>query len=154
MTRGISKLPKDELVDRFIHHAEVQREASRSHKNVPLFNRHVLKLSATAKELGSTGEGRNALEALMLDHRPFVRLRAAQYVLDWEPGVAVSVLGRLLVDDFAAELSPSERLGLRISAKDSLYGHFKIMSFDHNDLIAPLADYGIALPWRDHSAWQ
>ncbi len=36
----------------------------------------------------------------------------------------------------------------------NLIRYFNIKTFDHNDLIAPLAAYGIDLPWRDHGAWQ
>ena len=64
------------------------------------------------------------------------------------------MLGRLLVEQFELELSPQERVELRISAKEALYRHFGINDFDQNKLIEPLRAYGVDLPYRDHGAWQ
>jgi hypothetical protein len=153
MTRAISNPSVAELARLFVDHAEFQREASKADKDVPAFNRHVLKMSAAAKALEITPEGRRALEVLISDSRPFVRVRAAGAVLRWAPHRAIPVLGGLLVEELS-EMSPGERLELRISAADSLFIHFNIMTFDHNELIAPLETYGVNLPWRDHSAWQ
>lgn len=144
----------DDLIHRFVGHAEATQVLSKLDNDVPAFNRHVKKLMAIGSTLAALPEGRARLEQLLADRRPFVRLRAAQEVRYWAPELAVPVLGMLVVDDFKAELSPGERLELHSSAKDSLYIHFNVTSFDHNDLIAPLAAYGVALPWRDHPVWQ
>jgi len=154
MIRVSSSSRLDDLTRRFVDHAEATRELSKLDNDVPAFNRHVKKMMAVGDALTALPEGRVRLEKLMTDRKPFVRLRAAQEVRRWAPHLAIPVLGRLIADDFKAELSPGERLELRISAKDSLCIHFDIMSFDQNDLIEPLAAYGIDLPWQDHSVWQ
>jgi len=153
MTRAISDLSADVLRHRFLEYQERQQAAIRA-EDIPAANRHAMKVKRYADALAATPRGRDMLEELAGSPLPFVRHRAAQWVVDWAPELAVPVLGRHLIEDFGPDLSVDERLELRISAKHSLYAFFGIRSFDHNDLIEPLKAYGIDLSYRDHSAWQ
>jgi hypothetical protein len=114
----------------------------------------MLKVIAVGDLLAATSRGKDALEALIYSPRPYVRLRAGQWVLKWNPRIAIPVLAQIMIEDFRQNLSVDERLELRASAKETLYGHFGIRSFDRNDLIKPLQAYGVALPYRDHDQWQ
>lgn len=151
MTRKISELPVEDLVGRFVK-AQVKNQDAVREQNIPVANRQVDITMRTAEILITSAEGRRALETLMSHSEPFVRLRAAQYVRRWAPDLAIPVLGRMLLDEYE-DISVEESLEMIIGAKDSLYLHFGIRSFDWNDLIEPLKPYGIELPFRDRSKW-
>lgn len=153
MSLATSDLPVDTLFDRFLKYQERQQIAIRADE-IPTANRHVMKVTQYADALAATPQGKDRLESAVNSQLPFVQLRAAQWVIDWAPEIAVPELGRLVICDFEPDISINERLELRISAKHTLYHFFGITSFDHNDLIEPLKAYGIDLPYRDHSAWQ
>lgn len=151
MTRKISDLPVEDLIERFVK-AQVRNQDAVREQNTPAANRQVDITMQTAEVLMNSAEGRRALERLMSHGEPFVRLRAAQYVRRWAPDLAIPVLGRMLLDEYE-DISVEESLEMIIGAKDSLYLHFGIRSFDWNDLIEPLKPYGIELPFRDRSKW-
>lgn len=153
MTRAASDLSIDVLRERLLKYQERQQMAIRD-ENVPEANRHFLKVKQYADALADTPRGRDVLEELARSPLPFVRLRAAYRVRAWAPRIAIPVLGRLVIEQFGADLSIDERLELRINAKEALYSFFGIDSYDHNDLIEPLKAYGVDLPYRDHSLWQ
>lgn len=153
MIRATSDLPVDTLVQRFLKYQEHQQMAIRA-ENIPAANRHAMKVKQYADALAATSRGRDVLKELTRSPLPFVRHRAAQWALDWDPAIAVPVLGRHLIEDFGSDLSIDERLELRFSAKLGLHHFFGIRSYDHNDLIEPLKAYGVDLPYRDHSLWQ
>ena len=151
MTRKISELPVEDLVGRFVK-AQVKNQEAVREQNIPVANRQVDITMRTGEILTKSAEGRLALETLMSHSEPFVRLRAAQYARRWAPDLAIPVLGRMLLDEYE-DISVEESLEMIIGAKDSLYLHFGIRSFDWNDLIEPLKPYGIELPFRDRSKW-
>jgi hypothetical protein len=153
MTRKTSDLPVDVLRERFLRYQERQQIAIRA-ENVPVANRHFLKVKQYADALTETSRGRDALEELAKSPFPFVRLRAAHRVRAWAPKLAIPVLGRLVIEKFEPDLSVDERLELRISAMHSLCSFFGISSYDQNELIDPLKAYGVDLPYEDHSKWR
>lgn len=151
MIRKISDLAVEDLVERFVK-AQVKNQDAVREQNIPAANRQVDITMRTAEVLMKSAEGRRALENLMVHSEPFVRLRAAKYVRRWAPDLAIPVLGRMLIDEYE-DISIEEGLEMIIGAKDSLYLHFGIRSFDWNDLIEPLKPYGIELPFLDRSKW-
>ncbi|MBO6725700.1 MAG: hypothetical protein JJ911_08585 [Rhizobiaceae bacterium] len=151
MTQNISELPVEDLVGRFVK-AQMKNQYAVREQNIPVANRQVDITMRTAEILIKSAKGRLALETLMSHSEPFVRLRAAQYVRRWAPDLAIPVLGRMLLDEYE-DISVEESLEMIIGAKDSLYLHFGIRSFDWNDLIEPLKPYGIELPFWDRSKW-
>jgi hypothetical protein len=151
MTRKTSELPVEDLVGRFVK-AQMKNQYAVREQNIPVANHQVDITMRTAEILIKSAKGRLALETLMSHSEPFVRLRAAQYVRRWAPDLAIPVLGRMLLDEYE-DISVEESLEMIIGAKDSLYLHFGIRSFDWNDLIEPLKPYGIELPFRDRSKW-
>jgi hypothetical protein len=153
MTRHDSETSVDALRERFLKYQEIQQLAIRD-DDIPKANRNLLEVMRYGDALASTPMGKDVLEALAGNPLPFVRLRAAQYVRKWTPERAIPVLGKLLIEKLPPEMSPDERVELRISAKYSLYDFFGVTSWDTNDLIEPLRRYGIELPYRDHSQWQ
>lgn len=153
MIRTNSDPSVDVLRERFLSYQERQQMAIRA-DDIPAANRHFRKIKQYAEALAGTPEGRDALEELTRSPLPFVRLRAAQYARNWAPHVAIPVLGRLVIENFSSDLSPDERIELRISAKHSLFFFFGVRRFDQNELIEPLKAYGIDLPYEDHSVWQ
>ncbi|MEO3998597.1 hypothetical protein [Mesorhizobium sp. CAU 1732] len=148
-----SELGIDTLRDRFLKYLEIHQLAIRD-VDIPKANRNLLKVIRYGDALARTPMGKDVLEDLIGNPLPFVRLRAAQYVRKWTPERAIPVLGKLLIEEFPPDMSPDERVELRISAKYALYGFFGVKSWDPNDLIEPLRSYGIELPYRDHSQWQ
>jgi hypothetical protein len=147
MTRKISDLPVEDLIERFVK-SQVRNQDAVREQNIPAANRQVDITMQAAEVLMNSTEGRHALERLMSHGEPFVRLRAAQFVRRWAPDLAIPVLGRMLVDDYE-DISVDEGLEMIIGAKDSLFAQFGIRSFDWNDLIDPLKAYGINLPFRN-----
>lgn len=137
----------EELADAFVEQVELQREAIREQK-IPKANRHMDKVISLGDALGETPDGRQALVDLVGDDAPYVQLRAAQWTIDWAPDIAIPVLGKYVIEDLRHTLTDSEGIELRISAKETLYDHFSIESFDRNDLIEPLRQYGIEIPCR------
>lgn len=148
MTSGTSASRTQVLLSRF----RIEQDAwATAHGNddVPRANRHVMKAWAPIQELAADpGEGRPALEALLTSDRADIRLRAAQAVIEWAPGKAIPVLGRLLFEDLGPDVPTGLRIEVRISATHALYDYFSIRSFDQNDLIKPLEAYGVKLPRR------
>lgn len=153
MTRINSEMPIDALLKTLFKYQELQRLALRR-EDIRAANRHVLKAFAAADALNATPQGRDVLERLLNDTDPFLRLRAAECIMKWDPDLAIPVLGRMLFEDLGNESSPDERINIRTTAKDWLYRHFNIRSFDRNDLIEPLKAYGVELPYRDYGKWQ
>ena len=147
MTRTVSDLPLGDLVSEVEKYLELQRQAI-ARMDIPAANRYFGKLSPYLHAMESSPAGRERLEKYLDDPRPFVRDRAAEYVIHWAPDLAVPVLGRLLVEDFGKEMSVDERSEIRCAARMSLYLHFNIEDFDRNRLIEPLKKYGIDIPYR------
>lgn len=144
-------IPK--LLRSFLDHVQRRLDAVRA-ADAPRANREHLKAAATASELRSTREGRTALEDLLSHFNANVRLSAAEQVIQWAPDAAVPVIGHLLADGLTHITSGDERLDIRVRAKDILYIHFGIRTFDRNDLIEPLRRYGIDLEFREHDRWR
>jgi hypothetical protein len=153
MTQANFDLSEESLVRGFERYQELQQSAIRE-EDIPAANRHFTKMKAHADALARTLAGRAALEGLLASLSPFIRLRAAHRVLTWAPEKAIPVLGHLLIDEIEPPLTPQERVELKLSAKETLYGHFGIGDADQNKLIEPLRAYGVDLPYRDYSAWQ
>ena len=134
-----------------IHELEEQvrlRMAAVRLLDVPASNRILLKCMETAKRLAGTVEGRDAVEVLLNDRRASIRCQAASAVMEWDPGKAIPIFGRLLFEALP-ELSAGERLDLRVTASQWLFKHFGIRNADRNALIEPLRAYGIELPYKD-----
>lgn len=123
-------------------------------EDIPAANRHFMKVKQYADALVETSAGKHVLEALTQSPLPFVRLRAARRVLNWDPGMAIPVLGRLLVETFDPEISVDERLELKLGARHCLFEFFGVKNFDRNALIEPLKGYGVDLPYQDHRKWE
>lgn len=154
MIRAISNEFSNDLARKFMKYIDMQRKSLEGDENIPAFNRYVLKMRPVGDALAASSTGKALLEGLLGSPQPFVRLRAAQRVRQWAPALAIPVLGHLLADKLDPKLPVGERLEIRISAKESLCQYFDIKTFDQNDLITPLAAYGVDLPWQDHSKWQ
>lgn len=141
------------VLDRFLAAEALYETAVRS-DDIPEANRQMTKLIIHGDGLAASGtEGREALEAMLHDASPYLRLRSAKRVLAWAPHRAIPVLGRLLFEDLGDDRSTAERIDIRVSAKDCLYLHFGIKSWRQNDLIAPLRAYGVELPFEDEARW-
>jgi len=153
MTRINSDMPVDALLGLLFKYQELHRQAVRR-IDVPASNRHVLKIIEAGNALASTSPGRDALEKLLTHPMAYMRLRAAQRVLEWDSKMAIPVLGRLLFENLGEESTVDERIDIRTSAKDSLFMHFGIRSWNRNDLIEPLKTYGVDLPYRDYDKWR
>jgi hypothetical protein len=141
------------VLDSFLA-AEERYEAAVRTDDIPEANRQMTKIITYGDRLAASGpEGREALEAMLDDASPYLRLRSARRVLAWAPQRAIPVLGRLLFEDLGGDRSAAERIDIRVSAKDCLYLHFGIKSWRQNDLIAPLRTYGVDLPYEDEAKW-
>ena len=153
MTRKISELSISEAIDAFVGHLALRMQGVRN-LDVPAANRHFLKAKAVADKLVASEPGRLAIEELLAHPILHIQVSAAEYVRRWDPDKVIPFLGRLLDADLSTIASVDERLDIRCRAKDALYMHFGIRSWDRNDLIEPLKAYGVNLTYRDHSAWQ
>lgn len=153
MTPISSDMPADALLKLLFKYQELYRQAVRR-TDVPAANRHTQKVSAVASALAATPKEQEILESLLRHPTPYMRLRAAYRVLQWSPEMAIPVLGRLMFEDLGEDSSVDERIDIHTDAKEILYMHFNIRSFDRNDLIGPLKAYGVDLPYRDYSEWQ
>jgi hypothetical protein len=153
MTPQTPREPIEKLLNTFFKYEELRMQAVRR-LDVPAANRYLLRVSAASKALAATPDGRDELEKLLSHPTEYIRLSAAGTIMRWAPEKAIPIFGQLLVDHLSAITSVDERLDIRITAKDWLYRHFNIRSFDRNDLIEPLKAYGIDLPHRDHKVWQ
>lgn len=153
MTRISSDMPVDALLGLLFKYRELHRQAVRR-IDVPAGNRHILKVIKAGDALASTSPGRDALEKLLAHPMAYMRLRAAQSVMEWDSKIAIPVLGRLLFEDLGEESSADERIDIRTEAKETLFLHFGINSWNRNDLIEPLKAYGVDLPYRDYDKWR
>lgn len=150
MTRTISDKPTDALVAALVEYEEQRRLAIRR-EDTAAANRLYDKTVPVLKELVlRESEGRDALEALLEHASAFVRLSAAAKVLGWAPDQAIPVLGRLYTEDLKPAYTPAESGSVRLTAKELLFRHFGIRSFNPNHLIEPLKAYGIDWPYRPH----
>lgn len=144
MTSITSDTPVDELVAILMKYQRLQVEAM-EREDVRAGNRHFDRLSAALKQLAKTSPGRDALEQLLQDEMPEIRLRAAETMMAWDPERAIPVLGRLV-----AYWRPKDPLKGYVAVADEaagwLYDHFGITDYDQNKLIEPLRRYGIELP--------
>lgn len=126
---------------------EEQRRLAVRRQDIRNTNRWFDRVSAILDDLTGQGpEGRAALEALLNHTSSFVRLSAAAKVREWAPDLAIPVLADLYLVEREPNASPSERNEVNMSAKGLLYRIFGITSYDPDDLIEPLKDYGIAWP--------
>lgn len=141
------KLLQELEINQNMHRLAVRRDDIRA------VNRHIERVWGVLDALAETAEGRSGLERLLAHPDAYTRLRAAEAVMAWAPEAAIPVLGRLLFEDLGPESSAAERIDIRTAAKDTLYDHFDITSWDRNDLIEPLKAYGVDLPYRDRSKW-
>lgn len=150
MTRTISDKPTDALIAKLVEYDELRGLALRRN-DIPAANRHFDRATPILKELASRNpEGRDALEGLLAHASPFVRLDAAFRVLAWAPASAIPVLARLALNP-GSNYSHEERGSVITSAKEILYHHFGIRSFDPNALIEPLRAFGVDWPRRESS---
>ena len=136
----------DDLISQFVDYTRREIAAWEA-DSTPAVNRNVRQIGQRLDLLKSTTEGRIALEDLIYHELPEVRLRAARVVLAWAPDKAIPVLGRLV-----AEWKPANPkkgyIPVAFDAGVSLYEHWGIRSYNRDDLIEPLARYGIELAPR------
>lgn len=141
-----TEYPLGDLISQLVDYTqrEIAAWAADSTQSV---NRNVLQIRRRLELLKATTEGRAALEELMEHEWPEVRLRAARAVLKWAPDKAIPVLGRLV-----AEWRPANPkkgyVPVAFDAGVSLYEHWGIRSYNRDDLIEPLARYGVELARR------
>ena len=152
MKRDTSADSASDLILSFRNETEKYRHALR-HEDVPNANCLVLSIMRLGDSLEASQAGRDALEELLDNADPLLRLRAAHWCLKWTPERAVPVVGRLLTDDLGDDSAPFERLMIRTSASDKLFLFFGIESWRDNDLIEPLRAYGVELPHEDEEIW-
>ena len=154
MTRPVSDASLADVIDQLFMDQDGYESAVRN-SDVPKANRLLLRVSGGLDSLASRGaDGRLALERLLEQASPYMRLRAAGSVLSWAPEKAIPVLARLVDDELGVARTPEERLDIRTEAKGWLYRHFGIRNGDRNALIEPLKAYGVALAYRDPAKWQ
>jgi hypothetical protein len=122
--------------------------------DIPAANDHMLSILRSGDALAlEDGPGRSALEAMLDDDNPFVRLHAGSQCMAWAEEKAVPVLGRLLFEDLGSTSAAAERAHIRHSAMNTLLLHFGIRSWRQNDLIAPLRAHGVDLPYEEEEIW-
>jgi hypothetical protein len=153
MTPPISENSVRDLLQAFLDCEELRMQAVRR-LDVPAANKYCLKAAAAAEALSKTAEGRAEIEKLLGHATLYVRVRAAEAVMDWAPDKAIPVFGSMLDADLSSIPSVDERLDIRVISGDWLYKYFDIRSSDRNDLIEPLKEYGVELSYRDHTRWQ
>jgi hypothetical protein len=153
MIRRISEKSIQNLLKSFLDYEELRIQAVRR-LDVPEANKYILKAAAAAKLLSGTLEGRAEIENLLRHAKLYVRVRAAEVVMDWAADKAIPVFGAMLDADLSSISSVDERLDIRVIAKDWLFKHFNIRGANRNDLIEPLRAYGIELKNRDEARWQ
>lgn len=91
--------------------------AAKRRRDIPAANRYFDKVSEALDALVDAGEaGRNKLEQLMQDSNPSTRGRAARRVLGWDPDRAISVLAKLLHEEFGPEITPFHAVTIETEA--------------------------------------
>lgn len=100
--------------------------------------------SKLISRLSETTQGRAALEALLSDGSPGLRLGVSAAVIDWNPDMAVPILANLMFEDFDSDAAPWANAGIRMHARLLLMQHFGLADFP--PLPDRLADMGIKLP--------
>lgn len=136
----------DELVNLLIDFTRREIDAAAA-ENTPAVNRNAAQVAKWLQMLKSTPKGRAALEALMVHPLPEIRLRAANAAMSWAPDQAIPVLG-LLVRDWRPVDPRKGYIPVAFDASVSLFKHFNLYSHDEDDLVEPLARYGIKLERR------
>lgn len=147
MIRQTSDLSTEALCSAWVEQLELRMSAVRA-IDVPKANRHHRKAAQLAKALASTLEGRAAIQRLLSHPKLHIQLSAAELMMGWNPDGVIPRLGKMLDQDLSDLDSPDERIDIRDRAKGQLYNHFNIRSSDRNDLIKPLAMYGVHLSYR------
>jgi hypothetical protein len=89
-------------------------------------------------------EGRTALENMLSDDSPGLRLGVAAKVVNWAPDKAIPILARLLYEDFDPVVAPWEGAGVRMNARLLLMEYFGLD--EPMPLPIRLADMGLQLP--------
>lgn len=134
------------LVDELVEY-QMREIAAWAADDTNAVNRNVAQIIKRLDLLKGTRDGRTALEDLMSHELPEVRLTAAGAVLAWAPEKAIPVLGRIVAE--RRPPSPDKpRQPIAFDAAISLYEHWGIRSYNRDDLIEPLARYGIELEPR------
>lgn len=142
----------ERLFSRFFTHHTSYTEAVRI-MNVPMANRHIRRVSEILGKIKETESGREALERMLSDADPYLRLRAAGSLIRWMPHKAIPVLGKLTFEPLEGK-SVDERIDIRTEAKGWLFTQFGVKNFDRNELIVPLRKYGVEMPYRDNTRWE
>ncbi len=140
----------EELATDLIELSDKYRKAYRKGP-ISIANRHAGRIYQVLQLFLAKGEsGRTVLENLLNHPIAQVRLYSAGTMLrlDLAPKLAIPVLAHLLIDEVIPDTEPFERVALRSSANDVLMRHFGIESGISEELLEPLREYGIELPYR------
>ena len=130
-------------IDRLID-AQMRWDTATRHDDETAIERYAETGVALIGELTQSAAGKTALEGLLFDTSPGLRLAAATAVIQWDPDRAVPVLARLMYEDFTSNAAPWADAGFRMHARIGLLQHFGLSDFPA--LPGRLADMGIEIP--------
>lgn len=119
-------------------------DAATRHDDERAIERHAENGLTFIQRLTESAAGKAALERLLFDTSPGLRLAAATAVIQWDPDQAISVLARLMYEEFTSNAAPWADAGFRIHARIQLLQYFELSDFQA--LPNRLADMGIELP--------
>lgn len=145
MTRQDTDPAIYKMVDELLLAGRRWEDAIRSNESAAT-DKYALRGERIIRALAETDTGRRALETLLLDDSPGVRLAVAAAVVKWAPERAVPVMAALLHEDLASRGVPWEDAGIRMHARILLTEYFGLRLDETIPLPDRLSDMGVRLP--------